>query len=314
MVDRKEFTVRHYNPLLDLATLSSMLTEIESVDKDGEDTSEEYLLASLEWPNYRPDNDVWVAELDGRLVGYGLALEQPSQRCTLYVVVHPSQRRNGLGSQLLELVLGRARELDSKTMLIYANEKNTASNLFLKHHGFSSVGSSGAMKTNVSEFPDFEFPEGFTLKKFSDVNDTRVLLSALNNGYQDMWGHQHNDNPTEEEIRSPRFLKYYEPGNILLLFDTENTVCGICSIKPEGKKEKDGSSSDLLDAPGIIKDYRELEYQRPLVLAGLQSLQKNGKHPITLEFLGDSEAALDIYRSLGFEMVFHYFAYHKELK
>ena len=71
-----------------------MLTEIESIDQDGEDTSEEYLLASLEWPNYRPDKDVWVAELDGSLVGYALVLEQPSQRCTLYVVVHPSQRRN----------------------------------------------------------------------------------------------------------------------------------------------------------------------------------------------------------------------------
>ena len=314
MVDRKEFTVRHYNPLLDLAALSSMLTEIEAIDKDGEETSEEYLLASLEWPNYRPDNDVWVAELDGRLVGYGLALEQPSQRCTLYVVVHPSQRRNGLGGQLLELVLGRARELGSKTILIFANEKNTASNLFLKRYGFSAVGSSGAMKSNTLEFPAFEFPEGFTLKKYSDVKDTHVLLSALNNCYQDMWGHQHNDKPTEEEILSPRFLEYYEADNILLLFDLENTVCGICSLKRQGKRESIGSSSDLLDAPGVIKKYRELEYQRPLVLAGIQSLQKIGKHPITLEFWGESEDVLNIYRSLGFEMMHHYIAYHKELE
>lgn len=309
-----DFAIRHYNPLLDLAALSSMLTEIESFDQDGEDTSEEYLLASLEWPNYRPDHDVWVAELDGRLVGYGLALEQPSQRCTLYVVVHPSQRRNGLGSQLLELVLGRARELDSKTMLIYANEKNAASNLFLKHHGFSSVGSSGAMKTNASEFPAFELPEGFTLKQYSDVNDTRVLLAALNNGYQDMWGHQHNDNPTEEEIQSPQFLKYYEADNILLLFGSDNVVCGICSLKPQGKKESLGSSSDLLDAPGVIKKYRELEYQRPLVLAGIQHLRKSKTRPITLEFWGESEEVLNIYRSLGFEMTHHYVTYHKELK
>jgi len=308
------YLIRHYNPLLDLAALSSMLTEIEAIDQDGEDTSEEYLLASLEWPNYRPDKDVWVAELDGKLVGYGVALEQPSQRCTLYVVVHPSQRRDGLGSQLLELILGRARELGSKTMLIYANQQNAASNLFLKHHDFLAVGSSGTMKLNASVFPAFEFPEGFTLKKYSDVNDTRILLSALNNCYQDMWGHQHNDNPTEEEIQSPRFLEYYEAENILLLFDTENTVCGICSLKPDGKREKNSSRSDLLDAPGILKEYRHLEYQRPLVLAGIQSLQKNGKNPITLEFWGESEVVLDIYRSLGFEMIHHYIAYHKELE
>lgn len=310
-----DFTIRHYNPLLDLALLSAMLTEIEAIDRDGEETSDEYLLASLEWPNYRPDQDVWVAELDGRLVGYAIALEQPSQRCTLYVVVHQSQRRNGLGSRMLELVLARARELGSKTILIYANEQNSGSKLFLKHHGFSLVGSSGLMKAPASnEIPPFEFSDGFTLKKYSDVNDTRVLLSALNNCYAGMWGHQHNVNPTEEELQSPQFLKYYDAENILLLFNAENSVCGICSVKPEGKKEKDGSSSDLLDAPGVIKEYRELGHQRLLVLAGIEHLRRNGNRPIALEFWGDSEAALNIYRSLGFQMTYHYFAYHKELE
>jgi GNAT superfamily N-acetyltransferase len=103
------FTIRHYNPEQDLSALSRMLTEIESIDRDGEDTSEEYLRAALAWPNYRPDQDVWVAESGRQLVGYGVAFEQPSQRCTIYVVVHPSQRRKGLGRQLLELVLDRAR-------------------------------------------------------------------------------------------------------------------------------------------------------------------------------------------------------------
>jgi GNAT superfamily N-acetyltransferase len=107
------YTIRHYDPEKDLSELSRLLTEIESMDRDGEDTSEEYLRASLAWPNYRPAQDVWVAESQEKLVGYGVALEQPSQRCTIYVVVHPSQRRKGLGSQLLDLTLSRARELGS---------------------------------------------------------------------------------------------------------------------------------------------------------------------------------------------------------
>lgn len=309
------FSIRHYNPLLDLSALARMLTEIESVDHDGEDTSEEYLLASLQWPNYRPDQDVWVAELDGQLVGYGVELEQPSQRCTLYVAVHPSQRRKGLGSQLLELALARARAVGSKTILIYANDHNSASNLFLKQHGFVSVGSSGAMKSpTLLEIPAFDFPAGFQLKRYSEVNDPQVLLSALNDCYLDMWGHQHNDNPTEEELRSPRFLKYYAADDILLLFDPQNNVCGICSVKPEGKKDGDGSVTDLLDAPGVIKACREQGYQRQLVLAGIQHLRQHDTRPITLEFWGDSESSLKLYRELGFEMVNHYIAYHKELK
>jgi ribosomal protein S18 acetylase RimI-like enzyme len=220
-----------------------------------------------------------------------------------------------LGSQLLELTLNRAREVGSKNILVYANEHNSASNLFLKHHKFQQVGSSGAMTLNNGvENPPVEFPKGFILKKYSEVNDPLILLKALNICYQGMWGHQHNDNPTEEERKSPRFLKYYGAEDILLLFDEKNSVFGICSLKSQGKREGNGELSDLLDGPGIIQEYREQGYQRQLVLAGIRHLRNKGTRPIMLEFWGDNENALNIYRSLGFEMVNRYIAYHKELE
>jgi mycothiol synthase len=309
------FAIRHYSPEEDLSFLSRMLTEIESIDRDGEDTSEEYLRASLAWPNYHPDQGVWVAELDGKLVGYGVALEQPSQRCTIYVVIHPSQRRKGLGSQLLALTLSRARDVGAKNVLVYANEHNQASDLFLNHHNFQAVGSSGSLKLPAqAETPSAEFPTGFTLKRYSEVNDPLILRQALNQCYLGMWGHQHNDNPSEEERKSPRFLNYYSPDDILLLFDEKNSIIGICSLKSQGKREGDGELSDLLDGPGIIQESREQGYQRPLVLAGIDHLRKKGTRPITLEFWGDNENALNIYRSIGFEMVNRYIAYHKELQ
>ena len=312
-----DFTMRHYVPKTDLSPLARMLTDIESIDRDGEDTSEEYLRASLAWPNYRPDHDVWVAESEGELVGYGVALEQPSRSCTIYVVVDPAHRRKGLGSQLLEFTLQRARELGAKNILVYANEHNHGSNLFLAYHKFQQVGSSGTMKLNaeVKNLPveSVEFPKGFTLKRYSEVNDPLILLQALDHCYSGMWGHQHNDNWTEEERRSPRFLHYYDANDILLLFDENNSILGICSLKPQGKREANGELSDLLDGPGVIQEYREQGYQRQLVLAGIQHLRKRGMHSITLEFYGDNENALDIYHALGFEMENLFIAYHKEL-
>ena len=307
------FTIRHYIPEQDLSPLARLLAEIESIDRDGEDASEEYLRNALTWPNYRPEQDTWVAESEGTLVGYGVALEQPSRSCTVYAVVHPSHRRKGLGSQLLELTLDRAREVGSKKILVYANEHNNASNLFLKYHKFEQVSSSGSMKLNAPEERlSAEFSEGFSLKKYSEVNDPLILLKALNICYQGMWGHQHNDNPTDEERRSPRFLHYYDAEDILLLFDEKDSIFGICSLKSEGKRESHGELSDLLDGPGIIQEYREQGYQRPLVLAGIEHLRQKGTRPIILEFWGDNENALNIYRSLGFEMVNRYLTYHKE--
>ena len=51
------FVIRHYVPEKDLPELARLLTEIESIDRDGEDTSEEYLRSALTWPNYRPGQD-----------------------------------------------------------------------------------------------------------------------------------------------------------------------------------------------------------------------------------------------------------------
>lgn len=307
-------TTRHYVPQTDLPRLAVLLTEIESIDRDGEDTSEEYLRGVLEWKNFRPERDAWVTKTDGKLIGYAAALEQPSQRSTLYAVVHPAQRRKGLGSDLLELILGRARALGSKTILIHANEHNRASISFLEHRGFTAVGSSGAMLAPAAlEIQSFEFPAGVTLKRYSELNDPSILLTALDDCYLDMWGHQHNDKRTEEELQSPRFLTYYDPADILLLFDAGNAVSGICSLKSEGRRDQNNEPLDLLDAPGVIKPYREKGYQRQMVLAGIHHLRGRGRRPIRLEFWGDNENVLGIYTALGFGMLNRYIAYHKEI-
>lgn len=64
----------------------------------------------------------------------------------------------------------------------------------------------------------------------------------------------------------------------------------------------------------MIQKYRQEGYQRQLVLTGIEHLRTHGTHPIILEFWGESEPVLDIYRSLGFEMLHHYITYHKELE
>ena len=314
-IDKTNIHIRPYHPEKDLAPLSAMLTEIEAIDADGEDTSEEALRQMLEWPNYHPDQDAWVAEYNETLVAYGAALGQPSQRCTIYVVVHPSMRRAQFGSQLLERTLHRARELGAKTILIYANEHNQASKSFLAKHEFLPVGSSGAMMATAGmEIPPVEFPAGFRLQPFSEVKDTFILASALNVCYLGMWGHQHNEKPSVDDPNVIRFLEHYGAENILLLFDKDNRISGICSVKPAAEKDEHDDPVDILDAPGLIHKYRGAGYQRQLVSAGIQHLREQARRPIKLEFWGDDSGTLSIYRRLCFEMRQHYIAYHKEIK
>jgi GNAT superfamily N-acetyltransferase len=119
----------------------------------------------------------------------------------------------------------------------------------------------------------------------------------------------HNQNVTS----SDRYLQYRGEEGIHLLFDEKETLIGICQGEPERKIDERGVS-DLLDAPGLIKEYRHQGLQRFLTLAVMHWLRKSGSRPITLEYWGDDEDAIDIYRSLGFELVNQQITYHKELE
>jgi len=301
------FTIRHYVPEQDLSELSRLLTEIESIDHDGEETSEEYLHSMNEWPNFDPDQNVWVAESDGHFVGYGQIVPRPGSHSSIYVVVHPKRRRERLGSKLLSLALSRARETQSKNILVYANGHNTASNVFLKHHGFEVAGTSGAMVAPVAHLPQADIPPGFSLRRYSELGNPQLVVQALSTCYKGMVGH--NQNVTSAD----RYLSYRGEEGIHLLFDERETLIGVCSGKPQGKTDERGVS-DLLDAPGFIKEYRHQGLQRFLTLAVMNWLRASGSHPITLEYWGDDEDAIGIYLDLGFELVNQQITYHKELE
>jgi hypothetical protein len=82
---KETFAIRHYVPDQDVSALSRLLTEIESVDQEGEETSEEYLRSMMTWPNYDPGRNSWVVELGGALTGYGQTHPTGDDYCSIYV-------------------------------------------------------------------------------------------------------------------------------------------------------------------------------------------------------------------------------------
>jgi mycothiol synthase len=260
-----------------------------------------------EWPNFDPDQNVWVAEWNGEFVGFGQILPRPARFTGMYVVVHPSQRRKGLGTTLFSLTLDRDRETACKKILIYAVGHNTGSNAFLQQLGFEVLGTSGVMVAPVAELPSVEIPAGYRIRYYADLRDPALLTQALDQCYKGMVGH--NQNVTSAD----RYLHYHGEEGIHLLFDAHERLIGVCAGKPQGKTDERGLS-DLLDAPGLIKEYRQRGFQHFLTLAVMRWLRGKGTRPITLEYWGDDEQALAIYRGLGFGLVNEQIAYQRELE
>jgi L-amino acid N-acyltransferase YncA len=78
-----------------------------------------------------PHQDVWVVEVDDRVVGVaaldGKVLEQ------LYVL--PSHQGQGVGSDLLQVAMGAAGD----TLKLWTFQRNTTARAFYERHGFSAV-------------------------------------------------------------------------------------------------------------------------------------------------------------------------------
>jgi mycothiol synthase len=300
-------TIRHYLPNADLPALLQLLITVEAHDHDGENISEEGLRAMEARPTFQAEKNVWVAEAEGQLVGFGQALPKESGQCSAYVAVHPEQRRRGLGQQLFDLILGRAREAQSTSLLIYANGFNQAATAFLHKQGFAAMGESGAMFLPVSDLPAAKFPEGYSLRRYDPSKDEVFLVQALNDCYRGMWGHQ-------QEVESAAgYAEYYGTEGIHLLFDGAGQLVSVCAGKAAGRQNERGLS-DLLDAPGVVQARRGENFQREMVLAVIDWLREQGQNPVTLEFWGETEKGLQAYRELGFKQVTQFLAYHKELR
>jgi hypothetical protein len=163
------------------------------------------------------------------------------------------------------------------------------------------------MVAPVSELPQAEIPPGYSLRRYPELADPQIVVQALDQCYKDMVGHN------QDVTSADRYMNYYGQEGIHLLFDENKVLIGICAGNPQGKTDERGVSH-LLDAPGLIKEHRHEGFQRFLTLAVMHWLREKGTFPITLEYWGDEEDAIQIYRDLGFELANQQITYRKELQ
>lgn len=300
------FNIRPYEPDEDLEALHQLLTAVEDHDQDGEDVSEEFLRQQLAWRNYDPRLDSFVAEQPNGtkgLVGFASIAGRTGTRCTAYATVHPNWRRQGLGTQLLNQALTRAKQSGSDNFIVYANGHNLAANVFLKQRTYQPVGSSWILHSPVNtNFAEPVYPEGFSIRSYAQFEQPDVLADILNRGYGDMWGHGQNETTTTVESLSEIIPEYWKPEHIFLLFAPDGDVAGVCLGKP-------GKNEHILEGSGIAPEYRHLALQRPLTLTLAHHLQAIHPAPIQLLSYGDNQATIEIYQQIGFNLAAHFIAY-----
>jgi ribosomal-protein-alanine N-acetyltransferase len=88
----------------------------------------------------RSDTDLYVAEIEGRIVGYTACWTVIDQSELGNVAVAPEARGMGIGGALVDIVLARVRDRGARECFLEVRESNLVAQGIYRERGFTVVG------------------------------------------------------------------------------------------------------------------------------------------------------------------------------
>ena len=311
-------TIRSFRPD-DLPALVQLINEADRVDDAGNSTTLAALSHRLSEPRIKPTENLFVAEVDGRLVGYVLLL--PRQEATLLRmgvagIVHPQWRRQGIGTALMRHAEERAGTVRSDKPVfldLVTRERIAGMTELAMSLGLHPVRYFFYMQCHdLSSLPDPALPAGITLRNLNPQQDAEAFLVAYNDGFSDHWGYVPT---TREQLQhwfdSPRFCAE----DALLAVTQQGDIAGVCIVLfPQMDAEMLKSNPPHIDDLAVPHAYRRRGIGRALLLAGMHRIRRQGFQACALGVDADNpNKALHLYESVGFAVASRSTAFRKEL-
>ncbi|HEX6747013.1 MAG TPA: ribosomal protein S18-alanine N-acetyltransferase [Longimicrobium sp.] len=88
----------------------------------------------------RTDTDLYVAELEDRIVGYSACWTVIDQSELGNVAVAPASRGHGIGGALVDVVIERVKERGARELFLEVRESNLVAQSIYRERGFTVVG------------------------------------------------------------------------------------------------------------------------------------------------------------------------------
>lgn len=207
------------------------------------------------------------------------------------LVVHPAHRRAGLGTRLAEAVLERAA-----SVRLWAHGEHPGAVAIADHLGLSRVRELWQMHLDMPDAPPAAaLPDGVRLRPFVvGVDETEFL--RVNNAAFD-W-HPEQGGWDVEQVRMRQGEPWFDPAGFLLAVTSENRLLGYHWTKVHTEPERIGEVYVL----GVDPAAQGTGLGAVLTIAGLRHLHARGLRQVLLYVESDNEAAVRVYRKLGFTL------------
>jgi len=292
------YIVRNYRPS-DFEDYVKLNLEGEKLDPTGRFISSQTLNEELGRPNYSPEQDMFVVEMSGKIVGFiNISPELIIRRVLIDCLVHPKHRRKGLAKELLGYATRRAKELKVKVIQVNIREDNVAAKEILPRLGFRAVRQFLELRRQLAEVHLTDTTHHNYISQHLQPGEEDVLTQIQNRCFADTWGYNPN---TAEEIVYSLQLSHCSPEDVVLIYDGDKPV-GYCWTKIDYETEvTDGKKKGRILMIGVDPDYRGKEIGKIALRAGLVYLKNRGARVVELRVDSENKVACALYRSAGFK-------------
>ena len=281
--------------IADVQALVAAATEV-----DGTAPLSEHVLLHL-----RHGGDAEAAHLlvreEGELVGFAhLDLTDPVAGGAGELVVHPEHRRAGLGSRIVQELLDRASrsEVAAGRLRLWAHGEHPGAVALATTLGFTQARVLWQMRRSLlAPLAEPHLPEGVRLRPFVVGADEREFLRVNNAAFD--W-HPEQGGWDLDQVKLREAEPWFDPNGFLLAVDADDRLLGFHWTKVHGDGEHSHEPIGEVYVLGVDPSARGMHLGAALTLAGLRHLRDGGLRQVMLYVEADNDAAVRVYRDLGF--------------
>jgi len=281
--------------IADVQALVAAATEV-----DGTAPLSEHVLLHL-----RHGGDAEAAHLLARdgdeLVGFAhLDLTDPVAGGAGELVVHPEHRRAGLGSRIVQELLDRAgrSEVAAGRLRLWAHGEHPGAVALATTLGFTQARVLWQMRRSLlAPLAEPHLPEGVRLRPFVVGADEREFLRVNNAAFD--W-HPEQGGWDLDQVKLREAEPWFDPNGFLLAVDADDRLLGFHWTKVHGDGGHSHEPIGEVYVLGVDPSARGMHLGAALTLAGLRHLRDGGLRQVMLYVEADNDAAVRVYRDLGF--------------
>ncbi|MFC1914749.1 GNAT family N-acetyltransferase [Chloroflexota bacterium] len=291
------YIIRNYQPA-DFKKYLQLQIAAEKLEPTGRCLSSQVLDENLGRPDYSPEQDLFLAETAGNLIGYLEVLpELTIGRVILNCWVHPEHRRQGIATQLLDYALQRAKELGAEVAQIEISQDNTIARRILTRRGFNLVRRFLHLRLNMARVHRQDMEQAALGCRHLQRGEEDKLTRIQNRSFASVWGYNPN---TVTAITYRTNLS--NPQDVVLTCDGDK-VTGYCWTEiTDDEEAASGTRKGRIFMLGVDPTYRGKGVGKKALLAGLAHLQEKGLAVAELTVDSENKVACALYQMVGFEV------------